>query len=267
TAFLWSSSGLFIKLISWGPFAILSGRSLIATFIVLLYLKRPAYRFTWLEVVGALGYMGTQIFFIMGTKLTVAANIIFLSFTSPLYLILFGYWFLKERPQRADWLAIPAIFLGMILFFGDDFSFDGIRGNIYGVLAGMSMAVMVMCMRHQKDQVPARIVFLGNIISVLVGLPALLTASFNLPDVGIILYLGIFQIGLSFVLYSWAIQHLQALEATLIVTLEPVLNPIWVFLVIGEIPGSLAFVGGALVLGAVIIRAIASARATDQQVI
>jgi len=126
----------------------------------------------------------------------------------------------------------------------------------------MSMAVMMLCMRKQKDGTPANTILLGNLIGSVIGFPSLLQESFSFQHIGIIAYLGIFQIGLSFVLYSIAIKRIQALESTLILTLEPILNPLWVFLVIGEIPGKQALIGGMFVVTAVTARAIVSARAT-----
>ena len=263
TAILWSSSGLLVKIISWQPLSILSGRSILSTAVFWIFLKCPTrFRWTPLQVVGAFGYVGAQLFFIMATKLTTAANAIFLQYTLPIYIVLFGYWFLNERPQRADWISLAVIFTGLFLFFGDDLNFDGFSGNILAIVSGMSMAVLMLCMRKQKDGTPANTILLGNIIGAVIGLPFLLQESFSPSSLGIIAYLGIFQIGLSFVLYSIAIKQVQALESTLILTLEPILNPLWVFLVIGETPGKLALIGGMFVIGAVTARAVVSARAT-----
>lgn len=267
TAVLWSSSGLCIKMIHWGPLAILGGRSLVAAAVFLIYLRRPEFRWSRIQVAGALSYMLGNLFFILGTKLTVAANVVFLNFTAPIYIILFGYWFLKERPYRADWMAMAVMFAGMFLFFGDDLSLNGMRGNLCGVLAGVALAAMIMCMRRQKTGIPANTILLGNFFGAFIGLPFLLQESFTPSSIVTILFLGIFQIGISFILYSIAIKHVHALESTLIVTLEPVLNPVWVFLVLGEIPGKLAFIGGILVLGAVIARAIVSSQAVPDEAV
>ncbi|MBV5280677.1 MAG: EamA family transporter [Actinobacteria bacterium] len=262
TAILWSSSGLLVKIISWQPLSILSGRSILSSVVFWIFLKYPT-RFNWtrLQVTGAVAYVGAQIFFIMATKLTTAANAIFLQYTLPIYIVLFGYWFLNERPQRADWISLIVIFAGLFLFFGDDLNFDGFSGNILAIVSGMAMALLMLCMRKQKDGTPANTILLGNILGAVIGLPFLFQESYSLPNLGIIAYLGIFQIGLSFVLYSIAIKQVQALEATLILTLEPILNPLWVFLVIGETPGKLALIGGMFVIGAVTARAVVSARA------
>ena len=261
TAILWSSSGLLVKIISWQPLSILSGRSILSTAVFWIFLQYPVrFRWTRLQVVGAFGYVGAQLFFIMATKLTTAANAIFLQYTLPVYIVLFGYWFLNERPQRADWISLIVIFTGLFLFFGDDLNFEGVAGNILAILSGMSMAVLMLCMRKQKDGTPANTILLGNIIGAVIGMPFVFQESFSLPNLGIIAYLGIFQIGLSFVLYSIAIKQVQALESSLILTLEPILNPLWVFLVIGETPGKLALIGGMFVIVAVTARAVVSAR-------
>lgn len=262
TAILWSSSGLLVKIISWQPLSILSGRCILSAGVFWVFLKCPTrIKWTGLQLVGAVGYLGSQLFFIMATKLTTAANAIFLQYTLPIYIVLFGYWFLNERPQRADWISLVVIFTGLFLFFGDDLNFNGVTGNILAIISGMFMAALMLCMRKQKDGNPANTILLANILGAVIGLPFLFHESFALTNIGIISYLGIFQIGLSFVLYSIAIKQVKALESSLILTLEPILNPLWVFLVIGETPGKLALVGGVFVIGAVTARAIVSARA------
>ena len=258
-ASLWSTSGVLIKLISWSPLAILGGRSFVAFFVFLIYLRKVDLRFTPIQVFGALSYVGTQLFFVWATKLTTAANAIFLQYASPLYVVIFGYFLLKEKPRRADWIAMSAIFAGMFLFFGDKLSFTGLSGNLLAILSGMAMAAMMLSMRKQKDSTPANTILLGNFIGFFIGLPFLFKESFEIQNIGFILFLGVFQIGLSFVLYSIAIKHINVLEANLIVTIEPILNPVWVFLALGERPGQMALVGCLLVIGAVSYRAIVSA--------
>ena len=112
TALLWSSSGLLVKITSWRPLSIFGARSLIASLVLLAYLRQLSFRWTRLQVAGAVGYAVAQLSFIMATKLTTAANAIFLQYTAPIYIVLFGYWLLRERPQRSDWIAMPVIFAG-----------------------------------------------------------------------------------------------------------------------------------------------------------
>ena len=261
-AVAWSSGGLFIKLLHWDPFSILSGRSILAAMVILIYLRRPAIDWTGIQLAGGLGYVGAQLFFILSTQMTAAANAIFLHYTSPLYVILFSCWFLKERPQTADWLSICVIFIGLMFLLGDGLATGGSMGNLFGALSGISMAAVVLCSRKQKSGEPANMVLLGNFMAAAIGFPSLVQETFTFQAVSIILFLGIVQIGLSYVAFSIAIKHLKALEAMIIMTLEPILNPVWVFVVIGEVPGILAIFGAVMVLGAVSGRAIISARIT-----
>lgn len=263
TALLWSTSGLFVKLLHWNPLSIFSARGIVASVVFLIWLRRVQFRITPFLAAGAAGYMGAQFLFIFSTRLTTAANAIFLQYTAPIYVIIFGVWFLGERPRRIDWITMAVIFAGMMLFFGQELSFEGVYGNLAAILGGVALAAMIVSTRAQKDSQPAQIFLIGSCLGGLIGLPSVLRETWSLTDVAIIAYLGIFQTGLSSALYSIAIRHVPALESTLILMLEPVLNPLWVFLVIGESPAPLALVGGIVVLGAIAARAIVGARRTD----
>ena len=263
TALLWSTGGLFVKLVHWHPLSIFSARGIVASVVFLIWLRRVPLRFTPFLVAGAAGYMGAQFLFIFSTRLTTAANAIFLQYTAPIYVLIFGVWFLGERPRRIDWITMVVIFAGMMLFFGQDLTFEGLYGNLAAILGGVALAVMIVCTRAQKDSHPAQIFLIGSCLGGLIGLPSVLQESWSLTDVGIIAYLGIFQTGLAAALYSIAIRQVPALESNLILMLEPVLNPLWVFFVIGEAPAPLALLGGAVVLGAIASRAIVGARRTD----
>ena len=259
-AVLWSTSGLFIKLLDWQPMAILGGRSIFAALLFLAYLRPRSLRWTRLQVLGAVFYVAAQLAFIMATKLTTAANAIFLQYAAPIYIILFGWWLLGERPQRADLLALPVIFAGLLLFLGDDLTANGMAGNVLAILSGMAMAGWFLTMRVQKDGVPANTILLGNIIGAVIGLPFLAQADLTPINLAVIIYLGVFQLGMAALLYSIAIKHVPVLESTIILMLEPILNPIWVFLALGETPGTLALIGAALVLGATLWRASCAGR-------
>ncbi len=261
TATLWSTGGLLIKAISWGPVAILGGRSIFSSILFLIYLRRFPIRWTRWKIAAAIAHVFTAFLFVTATKLTTAANAIFLQYTAPVYIILLGAWFLKERPSRTDWLSMVIIFAGMALFFGDKLSTDGLEGNILAILSGVSMAVMNVALRAQKDGTPAESILLAHLFTAIVGFPYVLKESWTISNWLIILFLGVFQIGLSFVFFTAAIKHVPAIEATLISTLEPILNPVWVFLFLGEEPGRFAIFGGLIVLAGVAWNAIASARA------
>jgi drug/metabolite transporter (DMT)-like permease len=260
TALLWSTSGLFVKLLHWHPLSIFSARGIIASVVFLIWLRGVRLRITPSLAAGVVGYMGAQFLFILSTRLTTAANAIFLEYTAPIYVLIFGVWFLHERPRRIDWITMLTIFAGMLLFFGQDLTTEGFYGNVAAILGGVAMAIMIVATRAQKDSHPAQIFLIGSCLGGLIGLPSVFQETWSLADAAILAYLGIFQTGLAAALYSIAIRSVPALESNLILMLEPVLNPLWVFLVIGESPAPLALVGGAIVLGAIAVRAIAGAR-------
>ena len=263
-AVLWSTSGVLVKVIDWQPMAILAGRSLFASLIFLVYLRRIPTKWTRWKILAAAASIMTQFLFVTSTKLTTAANAIFLQYTAPIYIVLLAFWFLHEKPSRADWGSMFIIFLGLLLFFGDKLSTNGFYGNILAVLSGVTSALMIVSFRAQKDGAPEESVLIASLIMALFGFPFVLKEAWTVTNWLIIAFLGLFQIGLAFVFFTKAIKHVPALEANLVGTLEPVLNPVWVFLFLGESMGSFALFGGLIVLGGVAFSAISSARAAKE---
>jgi drug/metabolite transporter (DMT)-like permease len=263
-ATLWSTSGVLIKMMDWQPIAILAARSLFASLVFLVYLRRLPTRFNRWQLLAAGASILTQFLFITSTKLTTAANAIFLQYTAPIYIVLLAFWFLREKPSRTDWVSMFIIFLGLLLFFGDKLSTNGLYGNILAILSGVTSAVMVVSFRAQKDGAPAESILIASLVTAILGFPFVLKETWTVTNWTIIAYLGIFQIGLAFVFFTKAIKHIPALEANLVGTLEPVLNPLWVFLFLGESMGSFALIGGLVVLSGVTLSAIGSARAAKE---
>jgi len=259
-AVLWSTSGIVIKLLSWQPLAVLAGRSIFSGLVFLVYLRRFPWRPTRWQLIAAFSYIMTQFLYITAVRLTTAATAIFLQYSAPVYILLLGYWLLREKPSRADWLAMLVIFSGLGLFFRDDLNLSSPTGALLAALSGVFLALMTVALRAQKDGNPAESFLLANTLSSVLGFYFVLQAPWTAGSWAAIAYLGVLQVGLSFVLYSIAIRVIPALEATLIGTLEPVLNPVWVFLFIGELPGPLAVIGGLVVLAGVVISAVAGAR-------
>lgn len=264
-AILWSTSGLFVKILDWQPVAILAGRSLFASVVFLIYLRRLPVRFSLWQVLAAVMFILTQFLFITSTKMTTAANAIFLQYTGPIYVVLLAFWLLGEKPTRTDWLSMLVIFTGLTLFFGDELSTDGLYGNLLAILSGVTGAVMIISFRAQKDGNPAESNLIAFLVTAVFGFPFVLKETWTVNSWLIIAFLGVFQIGFAFIFFTKGIKHIPALEANLIGTLEPVLNPIWVFLFYGESMGKFALVGGLVVLGGVILSAVGSAKATKEK--
>jgi len=263
-AILWSTSGVLVKIMNWQPLAILAGRSLFASVVFLIYLRRIPTRFNRWQLTAAGAFILTQFLFITSTKLTTAANSIFLQYTAPIYVLLLAYWFLGEKPSRTDWLSMLIIFIGLTLFFGDKLSPEGFYGNLLAILSGVTSAVMIVSFRAQKEGNPAESNLIAFLFTATLGIPFILKETWTVNSWLILAFLGIFQIGFAFIFFTQGIKHIPALEANLIGTLEPVLNPIWVFLFYGESMGKFALIGGLILLGGVLLSAVGSARAATE---
>lgn len=253
-ASLWSLAGILIKLVQWNPLAIAGARSAISALIIWAYIRKP--KFTWKsdQILAALFYMATVLLFVCANKFTTAANAILLQYGSPVYVAIFGSLILKEKTKISDWVTIGLVIFGMFLFFLDKLGPSSFAGNIMGVLSGVAFAFLIIFLRKQKDASPIESTLMGNILTALIGLPFMFRSVPNaISWVGIIL-LGVFQLGLSYILYSTAIKYVTALEAILISVIEPILNPIWVFLFAGEKPSTWALFGGTIILTSVTLR-------------
>jgi len=264
-AILWSSSGLFVKILDWQPISILAGRSFFASIVFLIYLRRIPTRFSMWQLLAAAMFILTQFLFITSTKLTTAANAIFLQYTMPIYVVLLAYWLLGEKPTRTDWLSMLVIFIGLTLFFGDELSAEGFYGNLLAILSGVTGAIMMVSFRAQKNGNPAESNLIAFLFTATLGFPFIMKETWTVNSWLILAFLGIFQIGFAFIFFTKGIRHIPALEANLIGTLEPVLNPIWVFLFYGESMGAFALLGGLVVLGGVILSAVGSAKAAKEE--
>lgn len=261
-ALCWSLGGVLLKSVAWPPLAVGGGRGLIAAIFLLLVMgRRKIFRWGWLPLATAVAYTGCTLLFAAATKLTTAANAILLQYTAPAYVALLGAWLLKERPMRSDWLTIAVVFVGLAVFLYDGLRLNDVAGIVLAIASGVAFAVMIVLLRLQKDDAPIGSIILGNLFAFLCGLPSILAAP--LPDARswiALLLLGVVQLGVAYLVYTKAIKHVTALEAVLIPVIEPILNPIWVMLVLGEKPSPLALVGGAIVVGAVTWRAMHSVR-------
>lgn len=233
TALLWSLGGLLIKWVDWNPLAIAGMRSLIgAAIMVLVFRHELQFNGSFEQIGAAVAYAGTVVLFVVANKLTTAANAILLQYTAPVYVALFSPWFLGEPTRRNDWLSLAVIMLGMLLFFGDELSFQGYLGNGVALVSGFCFGWLTLFLRRHRDQSAIPALVLGNLLAALIGLPFMFQ---SLPDVtgwvGLVL-LGVVQLGLPYVMYAFALRHVRAVEGILIPMIEPVLNPVWVFLLL-----------------------------------
>lgn len=259
-AFLWSLGGVLIKSIDWTPIAIAGSRSLIAIVVISLAMPAVFRKISWSTLPGALAYAGTVLLFVIATKLTSAANAIFLQYTAPIYIAIISPWILHERTKPLDWLLILVALCGVALFFVDQLSFEGISGVFAALCSGVSFAWLTVLMRRQRNESPEAIVLLGNVITLLLALPWMLPFA-SLERNGVwILMLGVVQLAIPYLLYSRAIKHIRALDAAIISIIEPILNPVWVILFKGEHASRWSLIGGVIVLTTSLLRSFLASR-------
>ncbi len=264
TAVLFSTGGVAIKLASVGAWQIVCLRSAIAAVALLVLVPASRTGWSWRVVPAGLAYAATLILFVTATKLTTAANAIFLQSTAPLYVLLAAPLLLKERVRRSDLIFGAAVALGLALFFvarerAVATAPDPWRGNLLGAASGVAWALTITSLRWLGRKRSAgggalASVVAGNVFASLVAAPAALPVTgASAADWALLVYLGLFQVGLSYVLLSHAIRHLPAFETSTLLLLEPVLNPMWAWAIGGERPGSWALAGGALILTATFV--------------
>lgn len=260
-ALLWSTGGFFIKWVEWNPMAISGGRSAISALVIAIAFRHDL-KLTWspLQLAGAFAYALTVTFFVIANKMTTAANAILLQYTAPIHVALLSTWLLQEHPTRRDWLTIFAVLGGMLLFFFEKMSPGNLIGNLCALFTGLTFALFIVLLRKQRDASPAGSVFLGNVLTALAGLPFMFDSLPSPAGWAGLIFLGVFQLGLAYVLYTLAISHVTAMEAVLITLIEPILNPFWVFVLMGEIPAWTSLAGGLVIIGSVTARQLAGVR-------
>jgi drug/metabolite transporter (DMT)-like permease len=274
TALLFSTGGAAIKAASLTGWQVASFRSGVAAVALLIVLPQARRGWSWRVVPVALAYAATLVLFVLANRLTTAANAIFLQSTAPLYLLFLAPWLLREPIRARDLLCAAAVAAGMVLLFaGSERSVatapDPRRGNLIGLASGLAWALTMTGLRWlSRDAIPDKphnpalaTVALGNMLAFLAALPLALPATgVRESDVAVILYLGVVQIGLAYFLLTRAIRHVPAFEATVVLLLEPVMNPVWAWLVHNETPGPWALAGGAVILSAAVANSWAQAR-------
>jgi drug/metabolite transporter (DMT)-like permease len=268
-AFLWSTSGLFIKLVPWNPFAIAGIRSLFGGLVMLAWLRRPHLTWSRTQIAAAVFYAATMIAFVTANKLTTSANAILLQYGAPVYAALLAAPLLGERTHGYDWLTIAVILGGMVLFFLDKLSVGSLAGNLLAVASGVLFAFAMILLRRQKKGSPLESLMLSQFLTFAVSIPFLFSgmpgtggagpAASGMPAVYAwlaLLFLGVFQMGLSAILLAYGVRHVTAVQSFLITMIEPIFNPVWVFLLLGEKPTGFALAGGIVILAATTLRSL-----------
>ena len=261
SAILWSTSGLFIKLVDWHPMVIAGSRSILAALVLLVLRqllpgRKSKITLKHIPVQAACGlcYAATMIFFVIANKLTASANAIMLQYTAPVWAGLLGWIFLRERPRWEQWCAIALVSLGMFFIFSGGLAGVSLLGDMLAIASGIAFGANSVVLRAHRDGSTTDIIFFSHIICALVSLPFffLHPPLFTTHNILYILFMGIFQIGFASALFAYGIRYISAVQAMLTTAIEPVLNPLWVLLAIGEVPAPSVIIGGAVIIAAVV---------------
>lgn len=250
-ALLWSTGGIGIKGVPDAALKVTFYRSLVAA-IVLAALFRPRFRWTATFLIAIVSYVGCLTSFVIATKLTTAANAIFLQYAGVIWVLLLSPLVLGERRRRQDVIAIVMAMAGMSLFFVQQFEARGMTGNGMALLSSLFFATLILALRRDRGGAAEAAVTYGNVLTALVMLP------FVSSDLGlttrsavILVLLGVFQIAIAYALFVRGLNHVTATQASLTGMVEPIANPVWVFLFLGERPSVFSVIGGAIVLAAI----------------
>jgi drug/metabolite transporter (DMT)-like permease len=263
-ALLMSSSGAAIKACdSFTSWQVACFRAGIAAITLLFVVPGVRNSCNWGTLAVGFAYAGASVLFVLATKLTTAANAIFLQSTSPIAIVLLSIWFLKEPLRRRDALFMCALAAGLSLFFFGEYqpsanAPEPLRGNIFALASGLFWALTVTGLRwlsspsgKRGENTAAAAVTFGCLIATAITLPmAVPVYESHLSDWLTVLYLGTFGVALVFLLLGRAMRQVTAIEAGLILLLEPALNPLWAWILQGENPGFAAISGGVIILTA-----------------
>lgn len=264
-AIIWSTGGLFIKWTTLSGLELSFGRSLLAAITVAIFTRREGFGINRITLLASVLYAALLLLFVLATKETTAANAIFLQYTAPLYVLVLEPIFYKEKFRQRDLITVIFCVVGMSLFFVGKLRPQDVTGNLLALASGVCFAFYFLLLRHSsaRDVNRASSVIYGNLLVVLIAASAGLKAlpSINLHDALSVVYLGVVQIGVAYTLFTLGMARgIRSLDAGIVGYIEPVLNPVWVFLVIGERPSKWALIGGAIIVGAVVVHTTLKAK-------
>lgn len=257
---LWSISGVFIGWLDMNGFVIAGGRSLFAALTVIVYMAATKQKFILSKstLVSGVLLCGDFLCFVTANKFTTAANAIVLQYTAPIFILIFSFLFLHKKPRAADIAAVLATLAGISLFFFDSLDAGRMLGNLLGITAGAFMGGMFVAVGNTKGEEKMSGILLGHVFCAAVGLPfALFTENtFDLTGVAILALLGVVQLGIPYILYALASKRCSTITCSILAAIEPLLNPVWVALAGGGVPGPLALFGGVFLIAVITVYSV-----------
>ena len=270
-AILWSTGGFLIKSITWNPLFIAGARSLFSAIPVVVLMKATGRKMRvnkW-TVAAAVSLAVCLLMFVVSTTYTTAANAVMLQYASPIWILLMSALFFKEKLQGKQILVVVLTAVGVVLFFMDQLGPGSVFGNVCAIIGGIGYGAMMMFSSQNADDDESRYtgIFMAHLLVAAVGIPSALFSPivFTGKECLFVFILGIFQLGIPYVLFGYAAKYCSPLSMNMIALIEPLMNPIWVALMIGEVPGLFAFIGAAIILVVVTGWCVIEARETTPE--
>ncbi|MCQ2457315.1 MAG: DMT family transporter [Clostridia bacterium] len=249
-ALLWGLAGVCVKSVSWGPMSLIASRSFLSLIILCVCLKKTKVTFSRGNILGAVMMSLTGMLYVMAIKLTTAGTAIVLQYAAPILVFLYEIVFRHRKPACAEIIITFAVFGGIVLSFADSLDASHLLGNILALLSAFTFAAQIIIMNRQ-DTDSGDSLIISCVLSLVVSLPFLFTdpgLTLDFTNIFWVCVLGVFQYGLANVLFGIGIKKTEALESSLLLTIEPVFNPIPVALIYGEKMGPAAIIGSAIVI-------------------
>lgn len=254
-ALLWSLAGVFIKLLDLHPWTIVFYRSLFASLVFVPFLKSAEFRFNAPIIVSVISYTAAITAFVSANKLTTAANAIVLQYTAPVLVYLFSRLVLGEKISTPNALALAVSMIGVGFISIDNAGEPEMSGVLLALLSGVLFAVYMLNLQRMKEFNAIYLTWLNNVVCAVLVLPFVKgSLTLSTDQLLIVAIMGAVQLGLPYFLFSRGLQTIPLQEAALIALVEPVLNPLWVALIVGEIPSSATLAGGSMILAALAVR-------------
>jgi drug/metabolite transporter (DMT)-like permease len=252
---LWSLAGIFIKSMALPAVVIVFYRSLFASLFFLLFIRKKKWKVSFHIVISVASYTAAISLFVLSNKLTTAANAIVLQYTAPIFVFLFIRFFFREPISKGNLVTLLLSMVGVAIIFSGSHGGQDQWGVWVAVLSGFLFAIYMMNLRYLAGFDPLVLTFINNLVCSIALLP--LMVSHSTPSGGHLLALavmGVVQLGVPYFLFSKGLESLPVQEASLIVLIEPVLNPIWVAWGVGEVPSIPTLIGGSVILFSLVLR-------------
>lgn len=258
-AVLWSLAGIFIKFLSLPPLTIVFYRSLFASLFFTFFIRKSTAVPKVALLVSTIAYTAAISAFVSANKITTAANAIALQYTAPMFVFVMVHFLFGEKITGASWSSLVLGMLGIAVICAGSAGQPDAAGVMMALLSGLLFSIYMVSLRFLKKFNPGTLTFLNNLVCCLILLPVIGSElALSLKEGWIVAVMGVVQLGIPYWLFSKGLEQISVQEASLIVLIEPVLNPIWVALVVGEFPSGATLIGGACIVGSLGFRYLRS---------